>query len=66
MGRPAGGLPPHTFSAVLGAVLAGGGGFDEACAVIRPGFRIGGLLELSGPILNANADAGTGEGDGEA
>lgn len=62
--------PPHTFSAVLGAVLAGGGGFDEACAVIRPGFRIGGLLELSGPILNtntnANADAGTGEGGGEA
>lgn len=38
--------------------------------MIRPGFRIGGLLELSGPILNtntnANADAGTGEGGGEA
>lgn len=32
------GVSPHTFSAVLGAVLAAGGGFDEACAVIRPGF----------------------------
>ncbi|MGC5192938.1 HAD family hydrolase [Streptomyces albidoflavus] len=32
------GVSPHTFSAVLGAVLAAGGGFDEACAVLRPGF----------------------------
>ncbi|MBL0804543.1 haloacid dehalogenase, partial [Streptomyces albidoflavus] len=32
------GVSPHTFSAVLGAVLAAGGGFDEACAAIRPGF----------------------------
>ncbi|SCD99868.1 HAD-hyrolase-like [Streptomyces sp. IgraMP-1] len=35
---------------------------EEARAL--PGFRIGGLLELSGLILNANA--GTGKGDGEA
>ncbi len=28
-----------------------------------PGFRIGGLLELSGLILNANAGAGTGDGE---
>ncbi|CAM5330702.1 Haloacid dehalogenase OS=Streptomyces gougerotii OX=53448 GN=GCM10010227_13010 PE=4 SV=1 [Streptomyces diastaticus subsp. diastaticus] len=32
------GVPPHTFSAVLGAVRAAGGGFEDACAVVRPGF----------------------------
>lgn len=37
VGRPAG-RPPHTFSAVLGAVRAAGGGFEDACAVVRPGF----------------------------
>ncbi|MBB1261711.1 HAD family hydrolase [Streptomyces alkaliterrae] len=35
------GVPRHTFSALIGAAIARGGGFGEAFQAVRPGFDFG-------------------------